>query len=255
MKTLNFVLVAVGFFGSGWIANAAITPTGITVEVPIEEVMAPAQGYDDNDNVQVVVHGALPNACYNISRTIFEYVDPTTVLIKQYAIKKMDGVCAEERLIPEYMKMIVPYSTELSMGRMSANGYKFVYADATGEKKMRGIDVKVATVPMVDDFNYALVTQGMVSEVHFKNQEVKVTLSGVLNSTCTKLDDAIKVEKVDDVFVIMPMLKVDKSLRCAQMLRPFSREVTLGMLPVGHYLVHTRSMNGRSVNRVFQVVE
>ncbi len=236
------------------VSNASITPTSKTIEIAIEELMAPAMGYDDNDNIQVVVHGSLPNACYNVGKTEFEYVDPQTVLVKQFAIKKLDGICAEERLIPEHMKVIVPYTSELSMGRMSAADYRFIYIDSQGEKKTRPLNVKVADLPAVDDFNYALVTNESFSDVYFAQQEVKVTLTGVLNSSCTELDEGFKVQKEDDVFVIMPMLKVKKDQFCAQVLRPFSKVVNLGKLPVGHYLVHTRSMNGRSVNRVFQVV-
>src|SRR4051812_9712756 len=47
---------------------AAISDTsGKMVEVPLEALLAPSRGYDNTNNIEVVLHGYLPNTCYRLA--------------------------------------------------------------------------------------------------------------------------------------------------------------------------------------------
>jgi len=37
------------------------------IEVPVGHVFVPAVGYDDNDNIEIMFDGILPNGCYAVS--------------------------------------------------------------------------------------------------------------------------------------------------------------------------------------------
>ena len=58
-----------------------------TVEVPIQYVFVPKVGYDDNDNVQIVLDGFLPNSCYTMAGNMAEPTrDPRVFRIRQFAL-------------------------------------------------------------------------------------------------------------------------------------------------------------------------
>jgi hypothetical protein len=97
------------------------------------------------------------------------------------------------------------------------------------------------------------VTNTTLADVFGGREDVIFDLTGTLNSTCTELDDQVEVVRQDDVYVVLPVMKVKPDVVCAQVLVPFSKKVDLGRLAPGEYLLHVRSMNGSSVNRVFTV--
>lgn len=223
------------------------------VEINVESLLAPAVGFDDNDNVQVVLHGYLPNTCYTLGRYSLEYVNGGTEMkVRQFAIRKEDGVCAQGAEMPPHMQMAVPFTAEAPIGRLKVGDYKFDYQSVGGKDRTRALAVSKATTTHIDSKPYAAVTNVIAPDLADVNSEIKVTLSGVLNSTCTEIDD-VKVERQDDTFVVLPTIKVRPGVFCAQMLIPFVREVNIGRAKLGHTLVHVRSMNGSAVNRVVEV--
>lgn len=225
------------------------------VEVAVETVMAPARGYDDNDNVQVVLYGMLPNACYRLEKhTVEKTPTPGRFKVRQFATRDHDGICAEHADLPDFINMAVPFTQELSVGQLNAGTYSFEFLRGRDRTGIRVLHVAPAPTPRVDSMPYAAVSGAQIADVLPETSELQVTLTGVLNSTCTQLADTVKIEKVDDVFVVMPTIRVEEGTFCAQVLTPFERKVNLGRTKPGRYLVHVRSMNGRAVNRAVEVM-
>jgi len=224
------------------------------IEVPIDVALAPAQGYDDNDNVQVVIHGNLPNYCYTLGNYKVEKADASgRMRIRQFAVKKDDELCLEEDRLPEHMKMLVPFTAEISLGQLPPGQYDFIYGSRGGSETM-SMDVEPAGATTVDSKPYAIISNAMASDVLARGKKLEVTLSGVLNSSCTELDEQVELKKIKNVYVVLPTIRRLEGVMCAQMLRPFERKVDLGVIDEkGHFLVHVRSMNGKSVNRVVEI--
>src|SRR4051812_23648727 len=97
------------------------------IEVPVEIALAPAQGFDDNDNVQVVLYGKLPNACFGLDRYSVEEVKgkANVYKIRQFAVRRTDGVCANPNNLSEFMKFNIPFTSEISIGTLNAGQYRF----------------------------------------------------------------------------------------------------------------------------------
>ena len=227
--------------------------TGTRVEIPIEKIFAPEAGFDDNDRVEIVVHGQLTNSCYRLGDTVVEPgADGQSYTVKQFALRIDNGICGDQAAMAPHLMVAVPFNKVVEVGTLSAAKYQFKYSSGPNQTVSRPLDVSPATAPTIDDFPYAAVTNAMVLEVVNGAQEVKVLLSGVLNSSCTHLDQ-VKVTPEKDVLVVQPILKVDADVKCAQVLIPFQREINLGKLAPGEYLAHIRAMNGAAVNRVFTV--
>ena len=227
---------------------------GTRVEIPIEKVFAPEVGFDDNDRIEIVVHGQLTNSCYRLADTVVEpQADGLTYKVKQFATRIENGICGDQAaMMPPHLTVRVPFNKVVDIGTLASAKYKLQYSFAANQTAFRPLDVAVATVPTIDDFSYAAVANALVPEVVNGADDVKLTLSGVLNSSCTHLDQ-IKITPEKDVIIIQPILKVDANVECTQLLIPFMKDVNLGKLASGEYLVHIRSMNGSAVNRVFTV--
>jgi hypothetical protein len=67
------------------------------------------------------------------------------------------------------------------------------------------------------------------------------------------VDSDVKIMRQDDVLVLLPTISVRSDVVCAQMIVPFEKEVDLGPITPGIRLIHTRSMNGKAVNKVVNV--
>src|SRR3954452_2543531 len=71
---------------------------GTFVEIPIDGFISPQQGFEDKNIVEGVVYGYLPNACYSLAKTKVtrNADDSKTIDIKQYAVRRKDGLCADD---------------------------------------------------------------------------------------------------------------------------------------------------------------
>ena len=225
------------------------------VEMALENVFAPVEGYDDNDPVEVVFHGVLPNACYTLGDTFFEHdQDGRTIHLRQYVLRKKDKVCAEGSALPPHLAAAVPFTNSVALGTLPASDYALSFRALAGGVRRRTLSVAESRSSLVDSMPYAVVNTVMVPSIVSAQQNVEVTVSGVLNSTCVELSDQWQVLHQKDVVVVLPTVIVkENQTYCAQMLRPFTRTIQLGALPAGESLVHVRSMNGKSLNALVDV--
>lgn len=227
-----------------------------TEEVRLEAVLTPSKGYDDNDTVEVILHGTLKNACYSIGNAEFERIGENKISVKQFARKLTTGVCADESKLPTHLLLQVPFTTELTLGQLGNGPYQVVYNQSFGNSAgVRDLVVARSKLPSVDELPYASVSAALTRDVYGPKDDVKVTINGVLTSSRMELNPVVQWEKVDDVYVVLPTVKVRNDVLCTYMLRPFQFNLNIGNSDPGHYLVHVRSMNGNSVNKVFEVPE
>jgi hypothetical protein len=215
-------------------------------EVPVEKVFVPARGYDDNDNVVIRVEGTLPDPCYVLGNTSIKVLPDKTFEVHQFAWRRNTGVCAGSDDLPES-----DFSEDVSLGQLNIGDYKVIQHPSEDQTTFRSFSIAAAKVNALDDFNYANVTQASVSDVISAGTEVKVTFSGTFSSSCNSIS-AIKVEQQADVFVVRPIEQQGGD--CGYILKSFTQEVDLGVLPQGEYMVHIRAKNGRAVERTFLVL-
>lgn len=222
------------------------------VEVPIENTFVPHRGYDDNDNIQIVVHGLLPNSCYQIGKTTVEQKNGRYT-IKQFATKDEGSFCSQEGNLPPHLQQMVPFTNEIELGALKEGTYNIDFKTMNSEINSRSFQVSQASVQTVDSLRYAAVSNAVIPEVIYDTNNVTVNLMGVFTNTCTTFDQ-IQILKQDDVYVVLPTVKVRNDVQCIQMMIPFEKKISLGEITKGEFLVHVRSQSGRSVNRIFEVI-
>jgi hypothetical protein len=254
--------ISIGLLALPFLLNFASFPASAEpisgaseVEIPVEELLAPTDGFDDNDNVQVVLHGVLPNACYTLGRAAVDRgADGHKIAVKQFALKRYTGICVDPDRLPDHMKLSVPFVNEVHVGQLDRGQYQFGFLEDAGASGSRPMNVGAATAPSIDSAPYALVTSVSIPDVVSAQDDVVVTLSGLLNSSCSQIDPNVKVLKQKDVFVLLPTLKIKSLVLCTQLRTPYQVQVNLGKAAAGQYLIHTRSMNGKAVNKVITVL-
>jgi hypothetical protein len=201
-----------------------------------------------------VIRGELPNACYTVGQAVFS-VDSENKLIQvaQTAIVDRGGVCADPTKLPPDLSQPIPFVREINFGSLSAAEYNIVYQTAAGEK-LRSFRVGLAPTNTVDSARYALISNAFVQDVVERGSgTVEFRVTGYISSSCAELSQ-FEVEKVDDVYVVLPKVQV-KGEYCLPVNKPFYRTVTLAAPEAGFYLLHARSLAGQSANKVFQVTE
>ncbi|MCM0607367.1 MAG: hypothetical protein KA715_14855 [Xanthomonadaceae bacterium] len=233
------------------IANA--NPYGFKVEVALESLLTPSQGWDDNDHIQAVAFGYLPNGCYTLADARVEYLGGNKFSVKQFAHKVTNGLCSYngEGLLP-HMRSRIPFTSEIPIGKLASGGYELAYLKQSSGWGMRYFNVSNSIAPMIDSKLYANVSQEITPDVLNGVDILNVTLKGMLNSACVELDK-VEIVKENDVYVLLPILKT-VAVACADVLTPFETTLSLGSQAPGNYLIHSRSQNGKSVNHVVRVM-
>jgi hypothetical protein len=197
-------------------------------------------GFDTNDNSQLVAEGMFPNTCYKPVGTKVS-VDHNNKTIRVYArAYKYKGVC---------LQMVVPFNREIDVGLLKAGTYKVFSVLGNEEKQMGDMQVSIATSSEPDDFLYAPVSQAYFSK---KDGKYFVTVSGMFPQTCYKMREVV-VRVQPNVLVVQPIAeKTDEA--CDERLQPYSETVEVKNVTEGRYLLHVRSLNGKAINNLIDVL-
>lgn len=238
LRNLVQILISIGilvlFAGKTW-ADPKMTPD--KVRVSFDQIYV-AQGFDSNDNVQIVGEGRFLDGCYRNAETKVK-VDHQKKLIHltPYAYK-YNGIC---------IKVILPFDRVVSLGILKAGIYSVVQGEAAQVLGQINLKASVSSTP--DDFVYA-----PISQAYFRNQGPfnTISLSGEFSNSCMKLKE-VKFDVQDKVLVVRPIAELTSSSTCIEGKFPFEHDTEVGPMKSGRYLLHVRSLNGKSVNNLIEV--
>lgn len=250
-KSLS-ILVCISFVSTQGFSGEN-TQESNKIEVPVYGVFAPEVGFDDNDDVQVVVDGYLPNSCYQKSKTQVSIDRSQNIIqIVQFAKKIDSEACKNESQLSDEMKVPLKFMSEADIGELSEGAYTIVYKSLQGEKT-RKLTIEKAKTRNIDNTYYAITNNAYMKEVVSANDpNILVTLQGYLNSPCVGISNKINGAIVNDVIVLLPEI-VRSGKVCPPIAQEFEIELNLKTPPPGRYLLHIRSVNGTAVNRLFTV--
>ena len=231
-------------------AKAADAP--VLVRAPVEKVFVP-KGFDDNDDVELVIYGHFTNTCYRtgpVSTSVDEGTGTITIDAQSYFY---GGLCGQ---------IVFPYSQTVKLGILKAGTYKITVRDTPQADTHTALAVVPAQSANPDDFLYATVDSADftkdaagVEQVHLEGSW-PYTLYG-----CMTMKE-VRTELADgNVMVVRPIAQIvnvpDSDPLCSaqQATHKFQIDTPLtNSLAAGTYLLHVRVLNGNSVNRVEQVI-
>jgi hypothetical protein len=225
-----------------------------TTLLPLEHAFIAEHGFDDNDNVQIVIEGRLPNSCYSLAQVQFEHhVESKEIEIRQNAIVYRGGICADIPSLPADLAAPRPFWKVVDIGLLSKGEYHVTYL-GLDTLKSRRFYVESAPTEEIDNMDYVQVTNAFApSAVDASGAYFEVRITGELTSSCTVLDES-RVERVGDVFVVL-LSTLRSADICMPASHPFYKIIMVPTPDSGRYLLHARSIGGQSVNRIFSVVD
>ncbi len=212
----------------------------IEVPAPIEKIFVP-QGFDDNDNVEVVLHGNFPNTCYQVGNTSAT-IDPETkeVVIKATAYKYPGKLC---------LQSITPFIQTVSLGLMDEGNYTIRSAD--NKDVQRTLLVVQRKTESPDDFLYASVENATIAVDEAGKQSLKISGHYPYFFVGCMVLREVKAQSAEDVVVVQPIAEIVDNEECAEQSPDRSFDYTMGLEQpmAGEGLLHVRTLNGTSINR------
>jgi hypothetical protein len=212
-------------------ANSTLRP------IAFEAFYVP-QGFDDNDNVQVVAEGHFPDSCYRLGEVLYSVDKPTRTVHVQATAYKVEGLCAQ---------ITVPFSRVINLGRLDHVSYQVV--DLVDKNTKEQFSVLPAKTDSIDDFFYAPVQQAIAESDGHKGT---LTLTGVFNNSCLEFKE-VRIEKQPKVVVVQPIAVLNQTMPCHDGQFPFKKEVPLANNIGGHFLLHVRTMSGNAINSLVDI--
>jgi hypothetical protein len=212
------------------------------VDVPISKIYIP-QGFDTNDRSQVVIEGSMPNTCYRLGQTSTKFdAEKNQLVIEQHAYFYAGIMC---------MTMTVPFNKPVDLGIMKAGS--FDVTDGYSGVVFGKLPVAITTSAGPDDYLYAMVDDASLG---FQGGVQAVVLRGNLPGSCWYLRETKVIEEGKDVITLLPIMDYthEDTDGCTRENTPFVTSVKVPpTVKKGRYLIQVRSLNGQSVNKLFDL--
>jgi hypothetical protein len=257
--------ILLGISGAALAQNHTPTPRTMlgafelqTSEAFINNLYIAPNGFDDNDPIEFMIEGILPNACYAINETPKLAATYDSFTVRQPTYRKTEGPCAApDGALKGITANPYPFKDVVKMGSLQkGKDYKLFYLTTAGFRN-RSFNVKAAPTDSTDSLNYAYVENAYIPVRSFEGAPVRIVVQSALTSSCQRPIKEFRLDPDDnpndDIVVILPEVEVAKDDLCFAIYEPFERVVEVPGLKAGRYQLQVRSFNGGSVNRIFNV--
>lgn len=107
----------------------------------------------------------------------------------------------------------------------------------------------------IDNLNYATITSVELQEAYVEGREARVIVRGVFPTCDMRLVSPVSIQRVDDVFVVLPKLEKRPGEECPTLQKNFRVRLSLGVLPEGSYGLHIRSGGEPAVEAAINVLK
>lgn len=213
----------------------------IVITSPIDHVFVP-MGFDNNDNIEVVVTGKFPNPCY-IKNSMHVRVQDEKIHIEVTALKKDNpdlAMCAP---------MEVPFRESITIGNLQGGDYDLIINEGTRFEHNEKLQVAVSDSQSVDDYLYPIV------------EYVELGFTGGLSgdafiiarspSDCVVFDQVKYISNGKDTISVLPIMKKVTGV-CNN--RQKRIEIPIKFKPNAFrnkdVLLFVRSIEGKAVNTI-----
>lgn len=239
------------FFGFTFqAAIAQQTAQPIALQAKIGEVFVP-YGFDDNDNVELTIHGHFPNSCYRTGTAIAQVDDEAmeiTIQAKSYFYPQSE----------ECIEMVNPFTQVIHLGTLSAGSYKIVVQN----EPTTFPDLVITHSPVLapDAYLYAPVDFVNLVQTQDGPNTYMMSIAGnlpKLQDGCLRIKELKAYFSPANVLIVLPIMQKFTQEECRGFVAQDSSRFELNKMirfeKPGHYLIHVRSISGDSRNLVFEL--
>ncbi len=213
------------------------------VDAPVDHLYVPS-GFDNNDNVELVVTGYFPNPCYGRNK-VNAKIQGDVINVRVTALVRQDEkaeACAA---------MVVPFKEVIPVGNLQGGDYKIIVNSNTRFELQDNLKVAEAASQNQDDHIYAVVDY---IELGFMGGESgSALLVGWNPSDCLALDHVEYVSNGKDTLSILPIMKKIRDF-CPLKMVPLTIPVNFNPESFSHpkVLLMSRTIEGKSVNTLME---
>ena len=236
--------IAIGLFATAGLGLAKTGP--VMVDAPIEKIFIP-HGFDDNDNVEVVIHGKFPSSCYNVGQASATVNEETQeVEVEANAIYYSDAFCIQS---------VTPFIETIKLGVLPKGEFKVRMKDKPDVNNV--LRVKERTTESPDDNLYAPVENANI-EVDWETGKQALRVQGkfpYMFIGCMVMKEIQTVQNSSDTLVVLPIAEIVDGEACAEQPDDRSYEITTGLSQpfYGEGLLHVRTLHSTSLNRFIDI--
>ena len=240
-------LFAASLAVAGAAAEVLAGGNAVLVSAPVEKVFVP-QGFDDNDKVEVIVHGHFSSSCYKmgpVTATINR--ESRQIIVRAEAYFYQGAVCVQ---------MMIPFIKSVELpGQLSTGVYSIEVAQSP-DLKPAALSVGRSTSPDPDDYLYAGVNS--VELTRGLPGQSEIVLRGehpYLLQGCVKFTSVRTYMSSTNVLVVQPITEIVSGDQCPEGASDhhFEERVDVPALSTGEYLIHVRALDGNSLNHFVRI--
>ena len=225
---------------AGFSFNAlAMLPS--VVEAPIDHIFVPS-GFDNNDNVEVIITGKFPNPCYSRNTS--------AVSVKNDVIRiSVTSVSMDDPAFTKCEPLKVPFTEVVNLGSLQGGNYKIVVNQGGAYEKREAISIGKASSNSIDENIYA--------QVEYIETGFTGGASGDAILVAQSPSPCLVLHKVDyrtngkDTLSVLPIMK-RISASCPE--KPERLMIPIKFNPFSfkakEMLIFVRTIEGRSVNTI-----
>jgi hypothetical protein len=215
-------------------------------DAPVEAIFVPS-GFDDNDNVEVVIHGTFPDGCHRVESAKAD-VDEAKhrITISAKSVVDPNEYCVQS---------LTPFIQSVSVGNLEEGSYQVIYANNPEVMESLAVDRRKTESP--DDYLFAPVENAYI-DVNRETGKQSLKLQGHFPHYfigCMVIREVRVVRDPVDVLVVQPIAEVVNTDVCESQpaARSFGYTVGLQQPFQGEGLLHVRTINGTSLNRFLNI--
>ena len=243
---------------------------GIALAAPLMEVPTPADkifvpdAYDDNDRVQIILHGDYPDTCYRPGRTRVE-TDKEERIIRVTANSYTFQSKREEPVF--CLESITPFLQEVDLGLLPEGDYTVVFKGAVDDGRKRdgpvlmsvagpepaSLRIRRHSTEAPDDHLYANVLDAaLVIDAAGKQKVVMTGEQPHWLYGCQRLVEVEAYFSPEDVLVVKPITEMTEGPACDAITddRRFVIEQSLSQPFTTEGMLHIKALNSTTVNRL-----
>lgn len=164
----------------------------IVINAPVKHVFVPS-GFDNNDNVEVIVTGSFPTTCYSRNKV--------EVAVRDEVIKVTVTSLNSTKDNSNCESLEIPFMENVTIGNLQAGDYQIVVNNILKEK----MTVNVSSSNSVDDHLYAMINYVELGFMGGLTDEA--VLVGKNLNDCLVLDKVEYLSNGKDTLSVLPIMK------------------------------------------------
>jgi len=205
---------------------------------PVEEVFIP-NGFDNNDNVEIVVTGKFPNPCFGRTTTEVDYQDNKIFISLTTELKfNSEKLCTSLK---------VPFSEVIQLGSLQGGDYEVIVNNQLREK----LFVATSNSESVDEHLYAPVEYVDLGFTGGISGDATIIAKSI--SSCLAIDHVEYLSNGKNTFSILPIMKKVSS-DCPEENERLEIPIQfdLAKLKAEKVLLFVRSLDGKSIYTIIE---